>query len=64
MILTDEENRKLYPEFYGKHYIFFRKECFYPIELGSDEQAVENALCNPGTIKVEDINRNVIWQLN
>ena len=43
-------------------YVFFRKEGFYSICFEShvldktdDEFAYDNALCNPGTIKVEDI---------
>lgn len=33
-------------------YTFHRKEGFYPIELPSDEEALRNVRCNPGTIIV------------
>lgn len=46
-----------------KQYIFFRKEGFYSIGLLNDIEAIENAKCNIGTIRVEDINGNVIWSL-
>ena len=42
-------------------YLFFREQGFYPIELESDARAVENALCNPGTIKVENVDGKVVW---
>lgn len=58
---SDEESRLLHPEFYGKMYIFRREGMFYPIELGSDDQARENAECNPGTIEVQDIEGRVVW---
>ena len=38
--------------FGGIPYTFHRKEGFYPLILQSDEEAIENAVCNPGTIKV------------
>ena len=34
-------------------YIFHRKEGWYPLELESDEAAIENAQINPGTERVE-----------
>lgn len=43
-------------------YFFFRKEGFYPIELRNDADAIHNALCNPGTIKVERaLDGEVVW---
>lgn len=45
-----------------KIYIFFRKEGFYPIELKNDKDAIANALNNEGTLKVEDLNGNIIWE--
>jgi len=62
--LTDAESRALYPELYGKWYTFFRENMFYMIELGSDEQAIDNVHCNPGTTKVEDVNGNIVWVIN
>lgn len=44
-----------------KVYIFFRKEGFYPLEFKNDKEAVTNALCNPGTLRVENIDGEVIW---
>ena len=52
-------------------YIFFRKDGFYPLELESfhdktdDEVAIDNANCNPGTLKVEKCRSgnttSIIW---
>ncbi|MHB8109688.1 MAG: hypothetical protein ACYDHW_06620 [Syntrophorhabdaceae bacterium] len=41
-------------------YIFHRAEGWYPIDLANDQQAIENALINPGTIKVMQGDR-VVW---
>ena len=38
--------------FGGIPYTFHREKGFYPLVLQSDEEAIENARCNPGTIKV------------
>ena len=47
-------------------YTFFRKsegvEFFYPLELRDDDDAVANAHCNPGTLRVEAANGRVVWQ--
>ena len=51
--------------------VFFREEGFYPIELESPkkcgmslrEQAAKTAEINPGTLRVEDVRRNVLWSL-
>lgn len=45
-------------------YIFFRQDDFYFIELRDNEDAIENAKCNTGTIRVEDLFGNVIWELD
>jgi hypothetical protein len=50
-------------------YIFFRRDpnrgfLFYPIELKDDAEAVRNAECNPGTVKVEDIQGRIVWKHN
>lgn len=45
-------------------YIFFREDMFYPIYLKNDEDAIANAECNAGTIRVEDGFGNVIWKLD
>jgi len=47
--------------------IFIRKEGFYPIEALPDvdlkKQAEDSAIRNLGTLRVEDINGNVLWSL-
>lgn len=35
-------------------YLFFREDTFYPLGLKDDTEAIENALCNPGTTKVAE----------
>lgn len=44
-------------------YIFFRDGSFYPINMKDDDDARRNAECNPGTLRVEDINGRVVWSL-
>jgi hypothetical protein len=41
-------------------FIFFRKEGWYPVEI-PPEQLDENIRLNPGTLKVEDMQGNVVW---
>lgn len=36
----------------GIPYTFFREGGFYPLMLGSDEEARANGECNPGTLRV------------
>lgn len=43
-------------------YIFFRAGSFYPICLGSDEEAIANALANPGTTQVTRSDNTLVWQ--
>lgn len=45
----NEEDKK---DFSGILYTFHREGGFYPIVLNSDEEAIANAKCNPGTLKV------------
>lgn len=42
-------------------YIFFREIGFYPLELRNDEEAIANAKCNPGTLKVESLSGRIVW---
>lgn len=46
--------------------IFFREEGFYPvIFMGHKpprEEAAEQASLNPGTLRVEDLDGNILWQ--
>ena len=46
----------------NKIYIFHRENMFYPLELKDDNDAVENAEYNDGTLRVEDLEGNVIWE--
>lgn len=41
-------------------YVFFRDGMFYPISLRDDDDAIANAECNPGTLRVEDANGRVV----
>lgn len=43
-------------------YVFVRAEGFYIVELRDDADARANAECNPGTLRVEDMRGNVVWQ--
>jgi hypothetical protein len=43
-------------------YVFVREEGFYIIELRDDADAVENALCNPGTLRVENVYGRTVWE--
>lgn len=49
----------------GETVIFFREEGFYPVQLsGAVPTAVEvldHAALNPGTLRIEDMNGNVLW---
>lgn len=47
--------------------IFVRAEGFYPVQgvlgIPLGEQAAEHAAINPGTLRVEDVDGNVLWRL-
>ena len=43
-------------------YLFFRADGWYPLNLADDKDARRNAECNTGTVKVENINGDIIWQ--
>lgn len=43
-------------------FVFFREGHFYVVEIPRD-QVIANVELNPGTLKVEDIEGNVVWQL-
>ena len=53
--------------------VFFRQDFFYPMDIPPmpgdhpdktiKEIARDNADCNPGTIRVEDINGRILWQM-
>jgi len=42
-------------------YIFVRADGVYPLELKNDTDAIANAKCNPGTVRVEDALGRVVW---
>lgn len=42
-------------------YLFHRAEGFYPLDLGGDDEAMANAHCNPGTLKVTDSDGRVVF---
>ncbi|XQA74619.1 hypothetical protein ACM9XA_03520 [Xanthomonas sacchari] len=44
-------------------YVFRREEGFYCLLLRDDADAVANAECNPGTLRVEDMNGRQVWPL-
>lgn len=47
--------------------IFFRSEGFYSVEAVDGvplcQQATDHAALNPGTLKIEDIEGNILWSL-
>lgn len=51
-----------------KEYVFFRlddsgNEYFYSLQLPNDrENLLDNIICNQGTIRVEDLEGNVLWR--
>jgi len=52
--MNEEQNSSIY--------IFFREDMFYPLSLIDDNDAIVNAECNPGTLKVENFKREIIWK--
>ena len=54
--------RRMMPFWRKRTYIFFGKEGWYPVELGGDADVLPNVKCNPGTIRVEDIDGRVVWK--
>lgn len=41
--------------------IFFREGMFYPIMVREKEDLAEHARLNPGTLRIEDVDGNVLW---
>mgnify|MGYP001122677565 CR=1 FL=1 len=45
--------------------IFFREDCFYPVQFHGQkdpcEEAADHAALNPGTLRIEDTKGNVLW---
>ncbi len=49
----------------GICFTFHREEVFYPLVLQSDEEAVANAKCNPGTLRVvNEFTGKVVFEAN
>jgi hypothetical protein len=45
-------------------YTFHRANGFYPLCLRDDDEAIRNAFCNPGTLKVvNEMTRKVVWTI-
>ena len=42
--------------------LFHRKEGWYPIEAPIDDDLAHHAELNPGTLKITDIDGNILWQ--
>lgn len=57
--LNSETNRKRGPM---ATRVFFRKDCFYLLDLPDDDDLAEHAECNPGTLRIEDAAGNVLWR--
>lgn len=46
-----------------KPFLFFRADGFYYVTLyGDDEDIRANAELNPGTLRIEDLDGNVVWK--
>lgn len=44
-----------------KLFLFIREEGFYPLEL-PEATVADNAICNPGTLRVEDaLTGEIVW---
>jgi hypothetical protein len=44
-------------------YLFIRATHFYLIDLHGDEDARANAECNPGTVRVENMQGRQVWPI-
>lgn len=42
--------------------MFFRANGFYPLELPITDDLAAHAEQNPGTLRIEDIDGNVLWR--
>ena len=58
---------ELYAELSGEVVVFFRHDGFYPIQLYGEkstlDEVVDHVALNPGTVRVEDLNGRLIWEL-
>ena len=46
-----------------KTYIFHREEGFYFIDLKDDADAIANAECNEGTLRVESLSGRIVYPI-
>jgi len=60
--MNRHDKRALKAQGLKRLYTFHRAEGWYPLELADDEDARKNAEFNPGTLRVEDIDGNVVWR--
>lgn len=61
-LLETEYARAFARLFNGTPYTFHRKEGFYPLILGCDREAIANAECNPGTVRVvNELTGKTVW---
>ena len=42
--------------------IFFREGTFYPLELPVTDDLAAHAEANPGTLRIEDHEGNILWR--
>lgn len=42
--------------------IFFREGFFYPVMVRPDEDLAKHVELNPGTLRIEDTDGNVLWR--
>lgn len=61
MTTTYTEGRPLPPPSEWVARIFIRAEGFYSVALPADDDLNEHARCNPGTLRIEDLDGNVLW---
>lgn len=45
-----------------KPVIFIRAEGFYPIMVYEDDDMAHHAELNPGTLRIEDVDGNILWR--
>lgn len=55
IVMTDTDREK-------QVVIFFREEGWYPLELPRNADLSKHAECNPGTLRIENVNGKVLWR--
>lgn len=64
--MTNQETKNWPPQDKWPTFLFYRHDgqgnvVFYPVALPNEKEVLPNVKCNPATIKVTDIEGNVIW---